>query len=186
MVDYRPRSPHVALARRHPAVLVALLSDDLGFVDGQTSAERDHPVQRRLWWRIRRTSRHCLDFPSRRDLGEPGQVPVVERYQRRDGTLEQPIHEPVIEIQTAPIDGAAALGEDARPGNRKAVESQSPGFVSGQDRIPTGDSGRRPSLQSCRQRSSLGAHRMCPRSSDPARRRRLHLQSDRPMWRLPS
>jgi hypothetical protein len=48
---------------------------------------------------------------------------VVERRQRREAAVEQPIHEPVIEVHTAPIDAATALWEDARPGNRKAVRA---------------------------------------------------------------
>jgi len=48
---------------------------------------------------------------------------VIERRQRRDAAVEQPIHEPVIEIQAATIDAATALGQDARPCNGKAVRA---------------------------------------------------------------
>jgi hypothetical protein len=49
-------------------------------------------------------------FPATAILERLGKVPVVERYQRRDAAFEQPVHEPVIEVHTAAIEAATALG----------------------------------------------------------------------------
>ena len=49
------------------------------------------------------------------------EVPVVERRDRVDAAGEQPVDEPVVEVQAARLDPRAAARQDARPGQREAV-----------------------------------------------------------------
>ena len=71
----------------------------------------------------------------RRVVGEPGddvavrpaagvlerlrQVPVVEREPGIDPALEQPVDQPVVEVQALGFAGPRPVGLDARPGDEK-------------------------------------------------------------------
>src|SRR6185437_6356970 len=50
-----------------------------------------------------------------------GEVPVVERRERRDPTLEQTLAEPAVEVDPLRIRRPAPVGLDARPRDREAV-----------------------------------------------------------------
>ena len=50
-----------------------------------------------------------------------GQIPVVEREVGRDAPLQQRVDEPLVMVKPGAVDGAAPLGQHARPGHREAV-----------------------------------------------------------------
>ena len=55
------------------------------------------------------------------------QVPVVERGPRRNSSRQEPIHQPVVEIEPRNVDRTAPGGKDSRPGNAEAVRVQPEG-----------------------------------------------------------
>ena len=52
------------------------------------------------------------------------QVPVVERQPRLDAPVEQPVHQPGVEVQPAPVGRAAPGRLHPRPGHREPVRRQ--------------------------------------------------------------
>ena len=62
--------------------------------------------------------------PAARVLERLRQVPVVERDERLDAGLEQPVDEPIVERQARRVRLPAPAREDARPGDREAVGAE--------------------------------------------------------------
>jgi hypothetical protein len=50
-----------------------------------------------------------------------GQVPVIERGERRDPVLEQHVHEPAVEVEAGRVHASSSLRQHARPGQGEAV-----------------------------------------------------------------
>ncbi len=68
--------------------------------------------------------RGAADRPAALVLERLREVPVVQRRDRRDVPREQPVDEPGVEVEPRLVHGAAALGDDARPGHGEAVRLQ--------------------------------------------------------------
>ena len=51
----------------------------------------------------------------------PREIPVIERDHRLDAGGEKVVDEAGIVVEAGPVDGADALGQHARPGDREAV-----------------------------------------------------------------
>ena len=66
-----------------------------------------------------RLDRAALD-PASLVLEAGGEVPVVERHDRRDVIAEQLVDDAVVEVEARRVHAAAALGQHARPGDREA------------------------------------------------------------------
>ena len=49
------------------------------------------------------------------------QVPVIEAQPRRDGARRKPVDQPIVEIKTARLHDAGAIGQNARPRRREAI-----------------------------------------------------------------
>src|SRR6185312_14825481 len=52
------------------------------------------------------------------------QIPVVERDEGLDAGFEEPVGEPVVEVEAGHVDVPAAGREHARPGDREAVGAE--------------------------------------------------------------
>ncbi len=82
----------------------------------------DHHVRRV----VGRSARRCRGGPAAAILERLRQVPVVETRPRLDAGFEQRIDQPIVEVETAHVDRAAAFGHDARPRDREAVGVEMP------------------------------------------------------------
>ena len=51
-----------------------------------------------------------------------GQFPVIQRQRGLDPARQHPVDQPVVEVETLGVGCARPLGQDARPGRRKAVD----------------------------------------------------------------
>jgi hypothetical protein len=121
VVNDHSRRTQVAFARRHPAVLVTLLGDDFCLVDGQPIA---NSVTQRLEEHPRVVGEPfgtISGLPPTVVLQGLRQVPVVEGGDRRDAPGEQPVDEPVIEVEAPAVDGLATFRKHAGPRDGEPV-----------------------------------------------------------------
>ena len=106
----RLRPVRVAEERDHPGLVVRdpvvdevaeLGEDDVGVLDEPVDEVARRPAAL-LLQRLR-------------------EIPVVERRQRRDSALEQPLDEAAVEVEALAVGGAAPVRLDARPCDREPV-----------------------------------------------------------------
>src|SRR5205807_1104154 len=62
--------------------------------------------------------------PAASVLQRLGEIPVVERRERHDAALAQPLRQTTVEVDPLLVDGAATVGLDARPRDGEAVRLQ--------------------------------------------------------------
>ena len=125
------------------------------------------------------------DGPAAGVLERLRQIPVVERDEGLDAGLEQPVDEPVVEVEAGGVDLPAPGREDARPGDREAVGAEAEPLHQLDVARASGGSGRRRRRRRCRRRWRRVGRRSGPRSTRRGRRRDRRLRSGRRRWRLP-
>ncbi len=108
-------------AGREVSRLVTLLDEGLHLVEGEDLA---HPVGE-LAGNKRGVLAERLGgiarFPAAAILQGLGEVPVIERGVGLDAGCQQRVDQPVVEVESLGIGGAASLGKHARPGDREAI-----------------------------------------------------------------
>ena len=103
------------------ACAVAPIGDDPRLIDGDPGGYRV-PQCAEDHLRVRRKPPgHLPVRPAATVLQGLRQVPVVEGGHGADAALQQPIHQPLVEIQPLLIDAAGARRLHARPGDGEAV-----------------------------------------------------------------
>jgi hypothetical protein len=114
----------VVVTRRLVTVEVAAFGDDPWFVD------RDPPIDsiaqpichdpRVRCERQRRVARR----PPTSILESLRQIPVIQRHPRLDPALEEPVHQPVVEVETGWVHRTVPTRQHPRPGDRESIRAE--------------------------------------------------------------
>jgi hypothetical protein len=113
-----------AMPGREPAAQIADMGDDPGLVQRRPVPDAAVECAEEKTGVVREPIGGVPILPAAAVVERGRKIPVIERRERSDPRLEEPVHEPLVEVDARPVDASGAAGKDPRPGDAEAIRRQ--------------------------------------------------------------